>query len=256
MGEKRFGQTGCFVWHDLMTTDAESAARYYAELLGWRYHEMDMGETGRYRMILAGGLGQGGIVEMEAGEETPPCHWIGYLTVDDVDSAVKQARQLGGKVPVPPRDIPGVGRFAVVADPQGAVFSPFTGGDPDEELPETLPPGVFCWDELLTLDVKSARKFYVALCGWEHEEVDMGETGTYHLLKTGKDRAGMIAMPAEAEGPPAWLPYVLVADVDATRRRVEELGGRIFVPPRDIPGVGRFTVTADPTGAAIAFLST
>jgi hypothetical protein len=81
----------------------------------------------------------------------------------------------------------------------------------------------------------------------------MGEMGTYHLLKRGgADAGGMLAMPPGAEGPSSWLPYVAVDDVDSTTDRVEELGGRIFVPPSDIPGVGRFSVTADPTGASIA----
>jgi predicted enzyme related to lactoylglutathione lyase len=83
--------------------------------------------------------------------------------------------------------------------------------------------------------------------------MDMGGTGKYWIFSHGgKDRAGMMKMPAKAMAPPNWLPYVAVENVDATAARTPELGGRVYVPPTDIPGIGRFAVTADPTGAALA----
>jgi predicted enzyme related to lactoylglutathione lyase len=85
----------------------------------------------------------------------------------------------------------------------------------------------------------------------------MGETGTYHLFQSGgaEPRAGLMPTPPGAAGPPCWLPYIQVTDVDAIAARVPDLGGKVFVAPQDIPGVGRFSVAADPTGAMIAFLT-
>lgn len=255
MSEKRYGKPGTFVWHDLMTRDLGKARKYYKDLLGWKIQEVDMGEAGLYPMILAGDQAQGGMVQLPEGQEIPS-HWIAYLYVDDVDAATEQVAELGGQVAQEPMDIPEVGRFAVVVDPQGAFVSLFQGGDPEEELPEKPPEGAFCWDELLTPVPDASAEFYGKLVGWNAEEVDLGELGTYRLLKTGDvERAGMLQMPPEAEGPPAWLPYVLVDDVDATAEEVRRLGGSVFVAPSHIPEVGRFTVTADPTGAVIAFMT-
>lgn len=255
MGTKRFGTPGTFVWHDLMTTDLDTAKKYYTDLLGWTYHEMDMGDAGMYPLILVGEMGQGGMVRLSE-DDGIPSHWMAYLCVDDVDARTERAQESGGQLHHGPMDIPDVGRFSVVSDPQGAAVSLFQGGDPEEEWPESLPTGLFCWDELLTPDPAASVAFYENLVGWNVEEVDMGEMGIYRLLKTGdKERGGMMQMPPDAEGPPAWLPYILVADTDATAEKVQELGGSIFVPPTDIPDVGRFTVTADPTGAAVAFMT-
>lgn len=257
MGAKRFAELGRFVWHDLMTTDVPRARDFYQKLLGWSYQEVDMGpEMGTYPMIAAGGMNQGGLVGLD-GSQGIPSHWIGYVTVPDVDAAVDRAQELGGTAPVPGTDIPGVGRFAVIQDAQGAVFSPFTGGDPEEEWPELLPHGAFCWDELSSPDPAAAKAFYSPLLGWRTQEVPMGETGTYHLFQSGgaEPRAGLMPTPPGAAGPPCWLPYIQVTDVDAIAARVPDLGGKVFVAPQDIPGVGRFSVAADPTGAMIAFLT-
>ncbi len=115
--------------------------------------------------------------------------------------------------------------------------------------------GTFCWNELLTGDVASARKFYTGLLGWEMEDHDMGEYGTYTLIKSGDTQVGgMMQMAGEQfKGvPPHWLSYIAVEDVDASAKKAEELGGKICLPPSDIPGVGRFSVIIDPTGAGFA----
>jgi len=122
----------------------------------------------------------------------------------------------------------------------------------------TSPPpavGTFCWDELMTTDVGAAKTFYTELLGWSTEEMDMGEMGTYTMFKKGEQPvAGMMAMPPDCgEGvPPCWMSYIAVDDVDASTARVEQLGGKVCVPPTDIPNVGRFSVITDPTGAMIS----
>lgn len=253
MAERRFLGAGKFVWCDLMTTDVDRAVAYYTELFPWTLEEVDMGEMGTYKMIGAAGQNQGGFVPLDPAKGYSS-HWLSYVTVDDVDETVTRATEIGGELLVEGTDIPNVGRFAVIQDPHGAAFAPFKGGHPDEEeLAGPPAAGTFCWHQLLAKDPAGAAEFYGALLPWTIFAVDMGEMGTYHLLKRGgADAGGMLTMPQGAEGPSSWLPYVAVEDVDGTTDRVGELGGRIFVPPSDIPGVGRFSVTADPTGASIA----
>jgi predicted enzyme related to lactoylglutathione lyase len=254
-GEEATMKTGMFCWHDLMSKDPEEAEKFYTALFGWTINPMDLGPMGTYRMLMNGEVGIGGIVPLKAPEEVPS-HWIGYVTVDDVDAALERAENLGGQSCVPGTDIPNIGRFGVMTDPAGAVISPFKSIH-EEEMPEEESPspvGSVCWNELLTNDVETARSFYGEIFGWTHAEHDMGEAGTYTMfLEDGKDRAGAMAMPSKAEGArPHWLPYVAVSDVDEAAGRIEELGGAIHCPPTDIPGVGRFAVGADPTGASFA----
>jgi uncharacterized protein len=246
-------QAGRFVWHDLMTTDPQAALAFYTRLFGWTTKEMDMGAAEKYTMLHVGDMGIGGVVPLDASHGIPS-HWIGYATVDDVDAACARASDLGGTVSVPPTDIPNVGRFAVISDPTGARLSPFKASMPDAPEPAGPPPlGAFCWDEVMTTDTDRAGEFYRSVFGWTTQPVDMGPAGMYYLFKRGdKDAGGMMPRPAAAAGPPSWLSYVLVADVDASARRVEELGGKLHVQPRDIPGIGRFSVAQDPTGAVFA----
>ena len=147
-----------------------------------------------------------------------------------------------------------MGRFAVIQDPQGAHLSPFTFAGEGMPEPEGMPPfGAFCWSELLTTDPDGAGPFYAEIFGWDTSAVDMGESGTYTLFKRGgKGACGMMKMPPGAEAPPHWLHYVHVESVNETAGRIKELGGGLFVPPTDIPGIGRFCVASDPTGGVFA----
>jgi predicted enzyme related to lactoylglutathione lyase len=206
-----------------------------------------------YEMLRAGEQDIGGMVPLDAAHGIPS-HWIGYLGVADVDAACAKADAIGGKTCVPPTDIPGVGRFAVVEDSTGAVFSPFRGTGEAPPEPRNPPAGTFAWNELMTTDPAKAAEFYGALTGWTHERMEM-PTGTYWLFKRGDAfAAGMMQMPPDAPSRPNWLPYVAVADCDASAATVPELGGQLFVQPTDIRDWGRFAVAQDPTGAVFAML--
>ena len=250
-------EIGRFVWHDLMTSDGPAAIAFYTALYGWTTRTLPMGEFGDYTMLHAGEQAIGGIVPMRPADDNPPSHWIGYATVPSVDAACAAVEGLGGSVQVPPTDIPDVGRFAVVADPTGATISPFTAPDgaaaPADE-PDAF--GVFCWDELMSPDPEASTRFHAGLFGWRWESMDMGPLGVYHLAHRGPvPAAGLMRLPDEAQAGGArshWLPYVHVPDVDASYARATELGARPMVSPRDIPGIGRFAVFMDPTGAVCA----
>lgn len=244
---------GRFVWHDLMTTDLGRAKEFYAALLGWSYQMMDLGEMGQYPMILAGQQGIGGMVQLDPRQELSS-HWIAYVTVEDVAAAARRAEAAGGKVCVPPTAIPNVGQFAVVADPTGATISPYVPASPAGPGPNGPPsPGTVVWNELLTPDAGRAQRFYESVFGWAHGSLDMGAMGEYHLFRReDEDVAGMMQMPLEPTGRPIWMPYFSVEDVDAAEATAVGLGAHSFVKPRDIPGIGRFAVLADPTGASFA----
>lgn len=115
-------------------------------------------------------------------------------------------------------------------------------------------PGKFCWNELMTKDAAAAKTFYAVLFGWKMSDMDMGGGGTYTVLKRGTNDVGglMQIRPDMGPLPSHWLAYVEVANVDAATKRAGELGARVHVPGMDIPGIGRFGVFEDPTGATLA----
>lgn len=242
------------VWHDLMTTDVAGSLAFYSALFGWERRPWEVGSGMTYDMLYAGESGIGGMVPLEAGAGVPP-HWIAYISVPDVDAACATADRTGGTTCVPPTDIPTVGRFAVVEDPTGAVFSPFTSTSAPMPEPANAPLGTFSWNELMTTDPEQAAAFYAGLTGWTIEAVDMGPLGVYRLFKSGEvNVCGMMQLPANAPARPHWLPYVAVASCDASAARAAELGATVLVRPTDIEDWGRFAAALDPAGAAFAML--
>jgi predicted enzyme related to lactoylglutathione lyase len=133
----------------------------------------------------------------------------------------------------------------------------FGAGKEIRMRPDMMKHGAFGWFELMTTDPEAAKKFYGELFGWETKDMPMGEGMTYTVLNVnGDDAAGLMGIPEEAKGmPPAWSIYITVDDVDATAKRVEELGGKVVRPPDDIPDVGRFCVLMDPQGAYICAIT-
>jgi len=244
--------TGRFVWHELHTGDRTKALTFYATLLGWETKDVAMGPGDPYGLCLLGGKDIAGITKSKAPSHVPP-HWLPYIGVDDVDASVAKAQKLGGKVFGAPMDVPNVGRFAVLADPQGATFAVHAHATPYPEQPATPPVNAFCWEELLSSDPEAAAKFYADLFGYTIESTDMGPMGTYRILKSGdRQRAGLMKLPPGEPSHSHWLAYILVSDVDASTRNAGELGAKTLMEPRDIPGIGRFSIISDPTGAAIA----
>ena len=116
--------------------------------------------------------------------------------------------------------------------------------------------GMISWSELMTSDLAAAKNFYAQVFGWELEQACNTEMEYTIVKANGREIAGMMTLPPEAEGaPPCWGTYVTVDDVDATAAKAESLGATICVPPRDIPKVGRFCVIQDPQGAFISAIT-
>jgi predicted enzyme related to lactoylglutathione lyase len=213
-----------------------------------------MGPGEPYTLCILNGEQIAGITKSQAPANVPP-HWLPYFAVEDVDAASAKAKSLGAKILSEPMDIPDVGRFAVVADPQGAAFALFKDAKPYPQEPERPPIGAFCWEELATTDPEAAAKFYTGLFGYTVEAQDMGPMGTYRILKRG-DRmtAGIMQKPPQVPQS-YWLEYIAVKDVDASARSAKELGANVLVVPTDIPKIGRFSVIADPTGGVVALFT-
>ena len=234
-------KVGTFIWHENHSTDVEKAKSFYTELLGWQTEawsgEMD------YTLIKVGDKGYGGFMATQG--ETPS-HWLGHVLVEDTDEAARRAEAAGGRVLFGPENIPEVGRFALIADPQGAVVSAFAPQGEDD-----LAGGVFVWDELHTSDPGAAKSFYGEVFGWTARDEDMGGM-TYTIFQSGAgtDVGGCMQLMEGMQAPPHWLVYIGTDDVDATTARAKELGATVHIEPADIPNVGRFSVLQDPTGAA------
>lgn len=117
---------GAFSWFELMTTDVQGAKDFYAGLFGWEYEDMPMGDGEPYSVVMVDGRAAAGIMAQPEECRGMPSSWDIYITVDDVDATVNQVVELGGKVLRPAFDIPEVGRFCVLQDPQGAVIMAMT----------------------------------------------------------------------------------------------------------------------------------
>ncbi len=246
---------GRFVWYDLMTTDADAAKAFYTSLIGWGTEKWD--GPAPYTMWMANDTSIGGVVPLpdEAKEAGAPPHWLSYIATPHVDETVSKSNELGGKVIKEAMDIPTVGRFAVLADPQGAAYSAFT--------PESTPPGhdgaaklgEFSWHELMTTDYEAAFGYYSELFGWDKKDaMDMGEMGMYQMYgRPGFDipLGGMFKKPPEVPAP-AWLYYIRVEDVRKGVEKVKELGGKVLNGPMEVPGGDLIATCMDPQGAAFA----
>jgi predicted enzyme related to lactoylglutathione lyase len=245
---------GKFVWFEHVSRDAKKAQQFYGEVLGWKVKPFPMGEVA-YEMILTGDTWEtmiGGYAAPEV--DRKPSHWIATVSVEDVDAAANAAVANGGRVLDAPSDLPGVGRKARIADPQGAELGLLKAARGDKaDAPATS--GGWLWNELHTSEPTKALLFYEKVVGFFHRSMNMGGPGEkYHILsKDGVDRGGVTGH-LSADAPPHWLPYVAVDDVDATIARAGKLGARIPVGPEDIPGIGRFGVLVDPTGAVLAIM--
>ena len=247
---------GRICWTELSTTDPKAAQAFYKAAVGWGTQPWDMDSS--YVMWTAGGTPVGGLTALsdEARRRGAPPGWMMSVAVPDVDASARQAVSMGARVSVQPQDIPTMGRFAVLSDPQGATFALFssTTDIPGHDGPSK--PGEFSWHELATTDQTAAWGFYEQLFGWaKMDAMDMGPSGTYQMFgRAGQMLGAMYGKPLEM---PAsnWLCYVLVPSADSAAAVVQRLGGKVLNGPMDIPGGGRIAQCMDPQGAAFALHS-
>jgi len=247
---------GSFAWYDLMTSDTGAAQAFYGPVVGWNAH--DASQPGApYTLMLAGETQVAGVMPMhEAAGGAKPV-WRGYVEVDDVDASADRVATLGGSVHRPPADIPHVGRFAVVADPQGAIFLLFKGSAA-MTLPPAVPdkPGYVAWRELMAGDGEAAFTFYAALFGWtKAEAIDMGPMGTYQLYACRGDTIGGMMTKPPGVPAPFWTYYFQVDGIEAAIGRLKSGGGTVTNGPHQVPGGQWIVQGLDPQGGMFALVS-
>ena len=250
---------GTFVWYDLMTTDTKAAESFYRSVVGWSAADSGMGDRS-YTILSAGSTGVGGLMPIpdastnDGGEPM----WSGYIAVDDVDAHAKRVKAAGGAIHHNSEDIPGVGRFAIAADPHGATFMLFRGSrDEAPAAPAPGTPGTLGWHELHAGDGAKDFAFYADLFRWtKTEAMDMGATGVYQIFATGgKETVGAVMTKTPETLVPHWLYYFNVDAIDAAAARVRDGGGKTVTGPMEVPGGQWIVQCLDPQGARFALVA-
>ncbi|GAB2752706.1 VOC family protein [Amycolatopsis magusensis] len=234
-------------WVDLMISDLTMARKFYGQLFGWEFEERD----GRLRCTI-GGREVSGI-----GERTGPdtaAVWTTYFAVPDLDATLNAIAGAGGRIFRPATGVGEDCRFAVVADPGGAVFGLWQAGARiGAEV--TDEPGALVWNECFTADFAAAEAFYTGIFGYE--PADLSAPGfSYTALTLGGEAVGGLAeLPPDVPGevPAHWVTYFAVADADASTDLVRELGGSVLNPPFDSPD-GRLAAVTDNQGVSFCLV--
>ena len=242
-----------------MTPDPAASTTFYGPLFGWDVNAA--GPDNHYHIVTKDGEGVAGFLtlsdDMQAHGATPG--WLGYIGVDDVDAKAAAIKAAGGTIHRAPWDIPGFGRAALVADPDGAVFYIMKGSMPGESkaFAKHAPMIGHCaWNELIAKDADVTLHFYSDQFGWARDDtMDMGDEGggLYRFIRANGAMMGA-AMDQAMDLPIGWTFYLRVADIDAALETLTLNGGEVLRGPQEIPG-GEFVVNAvDPQGAPFSII--
>lgn len=243
---------GTPIWYELLTPDPDASKVFYDHVIGWTIEAQPSGAMD-YRMIGTAGDGQvGGVMrltpEMQTGGARPT--WLFYIGVDDVDASVGKITAAGGSVLMAPFDIPGVGRLAFVADPQGAPFYVMRGASEESSTAfDRTGMGKCNWNELATTDQAGANAFYASVFGWSYpDKMSMGEMGDYVFVAVGDTTIGATMTRPAGGPPPSWQFYFRAPDIEAAAAKVGAAGGTVHHGPHEVPGGDRIIIASDPHG--------
>lgn len=250
---------GTPIWYELLSPDPDASKAFYGDVIGWTIGARPDGDMD-YRMIDIGtGEAIGGLMrlspEMVAGGARPT--WLFYIGVDDVDQTVAAVTTTGGSVHLPAFDVPGVGRLAMVADPQGNTFYVMRGAkDEPSRAWDRTGMGKCNWHELATTDPAAGDAFYAAVFGWRYpDRMTMpGDLGDYTFVEANGETIGA-TMKAGGQ-PPGWLFYFRVPDIAAAAAKVTAGGGTVHAGPMAVPGGEMVIVASDPQGALFGIVAT
>lgn len=247
---------GKVIFHELVIPDLAAAERFYAGLFGWTFRESRYDGHAHAAAFLDGRLVAVLFQRTLPARQHRQPGWLTCIAAENVDATTRSALQDGAKVLYEPRTIPDLGREAVVADPDGAVFAVLasSSGDPPDFM---AAPGEWIWSSLITSDPAADSEFYRKLFGYSVVPLPAGEHGGQHFLLATENyaRASVNSLPAaRPDAHPSWLGFVRVEDAAATAAKATELGGRVLVAPRTDRHGGKIAVVADPAGAAVGLL--
>lgn len=244
---------GTPIWYELQTADPDASKTFYDRVIGWTVGAQPEGEMD-YRMIAtADGGAVGGMMRLMPGMQSGGARpsWLFYIGVDDVDATVDRIKALGGGVTMGPMDLPGVGRMAMVTDPQGIPFYVMRGAiDAASGAFQRDGMGKCNWNELATPDHDAANAFYAELFGWSYpDRMTMpGDMGDYVFVEVNGQPIGA-TLKQGAEGQPAgWQFYFRAPDIEDAAAKVREGGGSVHAGPMEVPGGDRIIVASDPHG--------
>lgn len=249
---------GTPIWYELLSADPQASKAFYQQVIGWTVHDAEPGGMD-YRMIDTGdGDFAGGLMalsaDMQGGGAKPG--WLFYIGVDDVDASVTKITAAGGSVRMPAIDLPGVGRMALVADPQGIPFYVMRGASGEASTAFQRTGMAKCnWNELYTPDQAAANAFYTQMFGWTcPDKVPMGDLGDYIFIAVDEEQIGA-TMTAPPGAPHGWQFYFGVADIDAAAERVKAAGGTVIMGPHEVPGGERVIGAVDSLGTAFGLVA-
>jgi predicted enzyme related to lactoylglutathione lyase len=251
-------QPSNFVWYEFHTPDAGTAEKFYRAVLGWGAQEAGMPDR-RYTFVTVGDTPIGGLLEKPANSfpAGAKAGWLGYIGVRNADEFAKRVQQAGGVVHREPETIPDVGRFAVVADPQGAMFVLFQPHDGLQHPARRKPgsPGSAAWHDLAAIDWQSDFAFYSDLFGWtKSDALDMGPNGVYQIFAVGSEAIGGMMTRMDPAERPGWLFYFNVDEIHAAMARVKQHGGTIVHGPSVVPGGQQIAHCVDPQGGVFGIV--
>ena len=238
---------GKFIWFDLATAELDAQKAFYQDVFGWSYRSPGRAEDA-YTLIVNRGRAVGGMFRFDPpGGEQDGATWAVLMSVADPDATASAVQAAGGSVEVAPASVASRGRHALFLDPGGALFGALrsdSGDPPDAEVPI----GGFFWVDLFARDVEAMADFYSGLAPYTQDRHEVAE-GVYRTMLIAHDypRAGIVRVDEEANRS-AWVPYVRVADVEATLDKVVAGGGFAIVPPDPQLLDGNLAVFVDPHG--------
>lgn len=249
---------GTHIWYELLTTDSEGARAFYEAVVpGWKFGPPSPEHHGYRTIDLASGGHAGGAMqlndEMLAHGARPV--WLGYVGVDDVDASAARVQARGGEIRLPAFDIPGVGRIAMVTDPQGNPFYLMRGAiEAPSDAFSTSAEGHVSWNELTTPDPAAAREFYGDLFGWTSDDfMPMGENGEYRFFAHNGTTIGAVCgLMGSDRG--RWRYYIRVPSIEASAEAVNAGGGTVLMGPHEVPGGDHIIIGNDPQGAEFALV--
>jgi len=258
-------QPGDFIWYELLTTDADAAAAFYRSLLGWDVIDASVNSVEDYRIFMKPNPNGGeptpiaGMLQItsEMQKEGARPVWLGYLCVNEVDNKIDELNAAGCSLMMPAKDIPDVGRIALLQDPQGAPFyimQPASGEPCLSFNADKNAIGHCAWNELATGDTEAAIEFYNAQFGFKKIDVmDMGENGQYIFLGNQQGRLGATFTKPE-QMPAMWTYYFRVADIAEAAQQLEDLGAKIMHGPHQVPEGDYIILGEDPLGCLFALV--
>lgn len=239
-------------WVDLLTSDMEGSAQFYAQLFGWEMRRNAPDTDEGYAEVYLNGSMVTDFIANDPDSEVPDC-WTTYLNVTDVHAAAYATKLHGGKVYLKPIEVPGQGTMAIIGDPAGTGVGLFQAFAPAGTATSRAP-GTRIWNELHTKHFEPVARFYREALGWNLSPVSDTDEFRYHTYGQGPEAvAGIFDISGYPDSKSGWRAYFAVANTDETVALAERLGGTVIHEPHD-SYFGRMAVLGDVTGAEFAVI--